>query len=363
MKQMKGTIHLPGLNGLRAIAALSVMWGHVFQSTFGDWGFVGFALPVVDDGVTLFFVISGFLITYLLLHEKEKTQDVCVSKFYIRRVLRIWPIYYLYLVIALSVTGLWSQSWLECYLFFAANIPFVVSLGIWPIVHYWSIGVEEQFYLFWPWFVKKAGSVGRLLRWAFLLFLVWLVCKYGTYLIFGKCLAYRFFAVTRFDCMMIGAMGAMLYDGKNTLFLKLTGNRVVGLICLLLLMFSRPWAGFLSAPVRSQCIALLSLMAVMSQLTQKPLLNLENKWCDSIGKISYGIYVIHPLLIFLLSKCYLHWEIRMGSIVDTIVVYGLVTLVTYLLAFLSYRFFETPFLKLKDRYAIVRSRNSIKELI
>ena len=55
---MTNSIHLPGLNGLRAIAALSVMWGHTFQSDFGDWGVDGFKLPVVADGVTLFFVIS-----------------------------------------------------------------------------------------------------------------------------------------------------------------------------------------------------------------------------------------------------------------------------------------------------------------
>lgn len=60
---MSKSIHLPGLNGLRAIAALSVMWGHTFQTTFGDWGTKGFQLPVVADGVTMFFVISGFLIT------------------------------------------------------------------------------------------------------------------------------------------------------------------------------------------------------------------------------------------------------------------------------------------------------------
>lgn len=101
---MSKSIHLPGLNGLRAVAALSVMWSHTFQDTFGDWGTVGFKLPVVADGVTMFFVISGFLITYLLLNEQEKSQTVSIPKFYMRRILRIWPIYYAYMAIALIVT-------------------------------------------------------------------------------------------------------------------------------------------------------------------------------------------------------------------------------------------------------------------
>ena len=95
-------IHLPGLNGLRALAALTVLWGHVFQKDFGDWGIEGMELPLLRfDGVTLFFVISGFLITFLLLNEMEKSGTVSIPKFYMRRVLRIWPFYYLFMVVTL----------------------------------------------------------------------------------------------------------------------------------------------------------------------------------------------------------------------------------------------------------------------
>ncbi len=69
-------IHLTGLNGLRAIAALSVVIGHTFQYTFGNWGIPVLQLPIFKGGVTLFFVISGFLITYLLLQEKKKINDI-----------------------------------------------------------------------------------------------------------------------------------------------------------------------------------------------------------------------------------------------------------------------------------------------
>lgn len=356
---MTNSIHLPGLNGLRAIAALSVMWSHTFQSTFGDWGIKGFQLPVVADGVTMFFVISGFLITYLLLNEQEKSHDISIPKFYMRRILRIWPIYYVYMAIALTVTSTWNDSNIWYYCFFGANIPFVLAAGIWPIVHYWSIGVEEQFYLFWPWLVKGVhGKTSRLLTVAITLCAVWLICKWGIYLVWGATTAYRFFAVTRFDCMMIGAIGAILYFTEAEWFNRMMGNRLLGLICLLFLFFSLPWVSIVPAPIRPQVIALLSLVCIMNQL-HHPIINLENRLCDFVGKISYGIYIIHPLLIFLLSGLYRSWEFQLPDGIASVLIYTLITLATIFIAWLSYRFYESPFLQLKNRFAIVHSQNSM----
>ena len=356
---MTNSIHLPGLNGLRAIAALSVMWGHVFQKDFGDWGTSGFSLPVVSDGVTLFFVISGFLITYLLLNEQKTSRDISIPKFYMRRILRIWPIYYVYMIIALWVTSTWHDSNIWYYGFFAANIPFILTAGIWPIVHYWSIGVEEQFYLFWPWLVKLThGKTKRLLTTAVIICVAWLACKWGLYLAYGTNTAYRFFSVTRFDCMMIGAIGAILYFMKSKLFIKILMNRTLGVACFLLLLFSQPWIDVMPAPVRPQLIAVLSIVCIASQLAN-PVINLENRVCDFIGKISYGIYVIHPLLIFGLSTLYRRADIQLPATAATILIYCIITASTILVAWLSYKFFESPFLRLKNRFAIIQSQNSM----
>ena len=356
---MSNGIHLPGLNGLRAIAALSVMWGHVFQKDFGDWGVKGFNLPVVADGVTLFFVISGFLITYLLLHEQERSRTVSIPKFYMRRILRIWPIYYLYLFVALAVTNTWHDSNIWYYCFFTANIPFIFAAGIWPVVHYWSLGVEEQFYLFWPWLVKLThGKTKGLLTIAIVVCVVWLACKWGIYLTCGTNTVYRFLAVTRFDCMMLGAIGAILYFMKIKSFSRIFQNRLLGLACFLFLLFSQLWAGFIPAPVRPQLIAVLSLVCIVSQL-EKPVINLENKMCDFIGKISYGIYVIHPLLIFCLSALYRKTGVQLSGIAATILIYCVVTAATVLIAWFSYRFVESPFLRLKNKFAVVHSQNTM----
>lgn len=340
---------------------MSVMWGHVFQSDFGNWGVAEFLLPVVADGVTLFFVISGFLITYLLLNEQQKSTSISIPKFYMRRILRIWPIYYAYMILALSVTAHWGDSNVWYYGFFAANIPFILSAGIVPIVHYWSIGVEEQFYLFWPWIVKFThGRNARLLAMAVGLCALWLLCKWGIYLGWGTTTAYRFFAVTRFDCMMIGAIGAILYFSRNTFLMRFANCRWIGAVCLLLIAFSAPWAEYIPAPVRPQIIALLSLAAILSQLGENPLINLENRLCDSVGKVSYGIYVIHPLLIMLLSGLYRTWGLANSGIGSVILIYLIVTIATYFVAWLSYRFFESPFLRIKDRFSVVLSRNTMR---
>lgn len=356
---MSKTIHLPGLNGLRAIAALSVLWGHTFQSEFGDWGVEGCILPVVADGVTLFFVISGFLITFLLLNEQAQSRAISIPKFYMRRVLRIWPIYYLYMFVALLVSSTWHDSNIWFYGFFMANIPFILYQGIILIVHYWSIGVEEQFYLFWPWLVKfTRGNNRRLSVVAVVVCVCWLACKWGIYLGCGANTAYRFFAVTRFDCMMLGAIGAVLYFEQNGVFLRMFQNRFLGLACFLLMLVSQTWARFVPAPIRPQVIAVLALVCILSQFN-RPIINLENKYCDFIGKISYGIYVIHPVLIFIFSALYRKANLQMPRGVNIILIYCLITTVTIVVAWLSYRFFESPFLKLKNKFAVIHSRNSM----
>ena len=356
---MNRTIHLPGLNGLRAIAALSVLWGHTFQPDFGNWGVEGYSLPVVADGVTLFFVLSGFLITYLLMNEQDQDKKVNIPKFYMRRVLRIWPIYFLYMAVALIATSTWRDSNLWYYCFFMANIPFIVYAGIVPIVHYWSIGVEEQFYLFWPWMVKYTrGNNKRLLTVAFVVCVIWLTCKWGIYLVYGTTTAYRFFAVTRFDCMMLGAMGAVLYFEGNRWCLRVVRNRFLGLVCFLLLLVSQLWAQYVPAPLRPQIIAVLAFVCILNQM-EHPVINLENKICDFVGKISYGIYVIHPLLVIILSGWYREANIQLPRTVSVILIYSLVTAVTIVVAWLSYRFYETPFLKLKNKFAVVQSSNTM----
>lgn len=136
------------------------------------------------------------------------------------------------------------------------------------------------------------------------------------------------------------------------------GHRVVGIISLVLLFFSVKWIALIPAPVRPQVIAVLSLVCIVSQ-QHSPIVNLENKVCDFVGKISYGIYVIHPLLIFLFSALYRRYAMQLPHGIDITVIYLTITVATILTAWLSYRFLESPFLRMKNRFAIVHSQNSM----
>lgn len=364
MLKDNSSVYLPGLNGLRAIAALSVLIAHVSLKGIADFGLPYlFDLPMAGYGVTLFFVISGFLITYLLLQEQGKTQTVDVRKFYIRRILRIWPVYYLFLsvcVVVFFMLGeqrvlLVKEMWF--YVFFAANIPFVLQNGILILVHYWSIGVEEQFYLIWPWIVKSMKT--SLLRIALLVFILLFLLKIVFWMTLGNTsLEYRFITVTRFHCMMVGAMGAILFHNEHKQFINLSTNTVVQLVSWLL--FFMVGFNILSIPavIGQELIAFASLCMIMGQIiVNRRIINLENIFFDFIGQISYGIYVIHPLIIFLLSKVYR--DINIAPALKYGLVYSSVTISTVMVAWLSYTYFEKPFLKFKSRFAVVKSSNSM----
>jgi len=357
-------IYLSGLNGLRAIAAMSVVIAHTSVKDVANFGLpLHLNIPMAGFGVTLFFVISGFLITFLLLQEKKKHDDIDIKKFYVRRILRIWPIYYLFIFICICVFLFIDKSHeiiqkeLWFYVFFAANVPFIFQQGILILVHYWSIGVEEQFYLFWPWIVRF--SKDKLLKIAVLifsgLFFIKLICWW---LMGNDSLAYRFLTVTRFHCMMIGAVGAILYFKKHTLFLKMFSNKIVQLIAWSVFFILGLGIFHIPAVVVQELIAICSLSMIIGQVSiESRIINLENKVCDFIGKISYGIYVIHPLIILLLSRLYKNIEITQS--LKYILVYVSVIILTLLVAWLSYSYFEQPFLKLKNKFAVVKSSNSM----
>lgn len=363
-------VYFPGLNGLRAIAALTVLFGHVFQRDFADWGEVPGHVPMYGQGVTLFFVISGFLITYLLLVEKETTATVSVPKFYLRRILRIWPLYYAFIaacVIVMAVLGMKDEivnGTLWYYIFLGANIPFAVAAGLPLIVHLWSIGVEEQFYLFWPWIVKHSKSI---LKSAVIICMIWIIARYASYAYSicefgiggGKMLIYRLLSVTRFQCMMIGSIGAVLYYRRNPYIMFFTKKYVQILLWALLIGFAF-YEKFLPSVVVAEFVAVMSLGLIVGQVSSKGFINLENAFFDFVGKISYGIYVIHPLLLFLLSRLWRSMHITCPVWIQCVLIYIISIATTIFVAHLSYRFFESRILRYKNRFAVVNSRNSFK---
>ena len=354
-------MYLPGLNGIRAVAALSVLFGHMW-SPFGNWGIGApvFRIPWPEAPVTTFFVISGFLITYLLMNEVEKTGDVSIGKFYMRRILRIWPLYYGYMVLALITVAAFkgeinSAAWF--YTFFSGNISHAIGIGIIPLYHFWSLGVEEQFYAWYPWMVKYNKK--HILYAVCGLCVLWFGLKLGSYAVLGKGLVYRIIGVTQFDCMMLGAAGAIMYYQGTEWFKRFCSNRWVAIAAWVLFFASGIYSGYIPAPIRNEFIAMVSLLVIMAGLLRKPIL--ENKVMNYLGKISYGIYVIHPVLLYvgtrLLSNVLSQYD---RSQIQELVCFAIflgITGLTIGLAALSYKYYEMPFLRMKERFAVVKSTN------
>lgn len=357
---MQDRLYLQGLNGIRAVAALSVLFCHMW-APFGDWGVhSSIHIQWPAGPVTTFFVISGFLITYLLMNEVGKTGDVSIGKFYMRRILRIWPLYYGYFVLSLIAVAAFKgeingAAWFIT--FFSSNISHAIGIGIIPLYHFWSLGVEEQFYAWYPWMVKYNKK--HILYAVCGLCVLWFGLKLGTYVLSNKGLVYRIFNTTQFDCMMLGAAGAIMYYRGTKWFIQLCGNRWIAVTAWILFFTSGLWADYVPSPFRSETIACVSLMVIMAGLVRKPIL--ENKVMNYLGKISYGIYVIHPLLLYIGTTLFGGWLSRYE---DTQIQGGVcfaifigITGLTIGLAALSYSYFEMPFLRMKDKFTVVKSTN------
>lgn len=368
------TIYFSGLNGIRAIAAIAVVITHVLEAlsrfhlnpltaifgTFPNGQPKDYLLG--DYGVTIFFALSGFLITYLLQAEKDK-QDINIKKFYIRRVLRIWPLYYMYMAVCVTVALLTGYTLelvpLLLYLFFAANIPFIFNnLGGIPYMgHYWSLGVEEQFYLFWPWLNKKLKQ-NTLIKLTITIIAIIMLCRIGIHFLYRPdTLLEKGINITRFHCMMIGGLGAIFYKRKSALFLKLIDNKWTQIFCWLVVLSMAINKYKLASFIDNEFISVVTVCIIIGQINIKNrIVNLETSVFNFLGKISYGIYIIHPLVILLFQKTINRFEIAPTP--KYLILFIGVTVLSILLAYLSYTYVEKYFLTFKKKFEVVKSSAS-----
>jgi peptidoglycan/LPS O-acetylase OafA/YrhL len=364
----KRALHLDGLNGIRAIAAIAVVISHVTQhlANFNLDPYIFGKMPdgsprgllLAGGGVSMFFSLSGFLITYLLLLEKAERNKVNIRFFYIRRILRIWPLYYLFIGICLITMHFSGDKvnpgTLLFYIFYAPNIPFVLGTSIPVLAHYWSLGVEEQFYLFWPWVVAKTK---KKLEWVVFFGIVFLITLklIARYLCPGhdNSFFYQFIHVTRFHCMLIGALGAIFFVKKNTLFIKICTHKISQLVAWGVLAALALNQFHIASVIDGELLSAITVVIILGQATKvNRLVNLQTKIPDFFGKISYGIYVYHPLIIWLISLVFVN--IKIEGMFKYLVIYSATIAATIGIAYLSYSYFEKWFLKMKLNYAIIK---------
>lgn len=385
----RGKVFFPGLNELRFFAAFAVIIHHVEQlkSLYGYKNY--FTNPFIDiiggSSVTFFFVLSGFLITYLLLVERRNTSTINVKNFYIRRTLRIWPLYYLLGILSLFIlpffTGLHVPGWqtelannhlgqIVLYLLFLPNVA-LVFLGTIPHANQvWSIGVEEQFYLVWPLLVKYAKSVvwaiqqvmiGYLTLKLVLLFAIKIPLinpdLVGTFTKF-----YDLLSLTRIDCMAIGGIGAYLLFNQHAILSSIYSKFTQYLTYAIAILFVVA-GGFRSGFLwhfNEEIFACISCIIIINIATNsQSIIKIKNRYLDYLGRISYGLYMYHCLAIslaFYLVNKFTNYSISEFS--GSFWAYVLAISITIIFSIASYHLMEYKFIKQKHKYSQVISGSS-----
>ncbi len=351
--------HLKGLNTYRAIAACVVIIGHVEIFKLKNGFANALDLPFFKYtgqhiGVILFFALSGFLITLLLLREKENFQSIRLKDFYLRRIFRVWPLYYLVLLLSWLLLD-YSPSMnttLLCLTIFP-NIAHAFDIGWTASPQVWSIGVEEQFYLGWPLIVK---NVRRLLIGLVLFFGFYSLLPHALTPIMNKLGADRssvllmssIFYGTKFNCMAAGGIFAVLYHQKHRIATLLNRNLFIA-YGFIILPFALWFAGFHLKYFTDEFYSLLFAISILNVSTNPEVINIDYKIPNFLGKISYGIYMYHWILLELLFKA--HIFNAGNAILLNLMIYSLTFGSTILVASLSYHFLERPLLQYKDRFS------------
>jgi peptidoglycan/LPS O-acetylase OafA/YrhL len=308
----------PELDALRFFAFLFVFIGHGLEVNVRTGVLhrfpllargVSFLTHAGGFGLSLFFFLSSFLITTLLMLERERVGTIALRSFYMRRILRIWPLYFTFMAVAFIIGRLWEPARfgphaLLAFYAISANW-YVIAAGQLPITvtFLWSISVEEQFYLIWPTCVRRLSANGI-----------------------------RYFCI---GLLIAGFTGIAALAYEHTAILNIWFNSITesiffasgGLLALLILVGVNA--------------LLLAFLHLPRQALMKPLVYL--------GRISYGLYVFHGISILVARHFLAH---RMPGGIWLIPTFAL----TVLLAVLSYEFFEKPFLRLKHRFEVVHSR-------
>jgi peptidoglycan/LPS O-acetylase OafA/YrhL len=346
--------HLPKLDGIRTIAVFLVIISHYFD--FGENANLGYL------GVNLFFFLSGYLITSLLMRDRNRidssdlTIAMALKNFYIRRSLRIFPLYYLVIIFLFIIgdgrTGTHVRQDIGYYGFYIVNIKYYLEQS-WDGIasHFWSLSVEEQYYLFWP----------------FIFFICpkkWL--RYSVILVGFICIIYKVYLTqtheSKFNHILLATcaykfcLGSLLTLSTSWMDSKLLqGNKIhlifilatFAYICTLIYPMNMYWF------IQDLCafgLFLYLLMFVRYVNTGFWHYFLSHPVVKHMGLISYGIYVYHLIIPWIFTNILK----RLGgtSIVDEYhLFYPLCILGTIAVSHFSYFYFEKYFLKLKSRFS------------
>jgi peptidoglycan/LPS O-acetylase OafA/YrhL len=355
--------HIPALDGIRGLAVLMVLVFHIFQvepapqQTLARLGYA--ATRFGQTGVDLFFVLSGFLITGILYDSKGSRRYFL--NFYGRRTLRIFPLYYGFSLVMLvlmprllgfPMTGL---SWLSLATF-SSNFALAAGTDGGQLGHYWSLAIEEQFYLIWPFFVFSLGRAA-LMRFCLISMIAAGLLRFvvGTQGISAFMLT-----PCRIDTLLVGAMLALAARGplglvewsRRALLVALAALAVGLPICLTMRGSGSAWLQVVKYPLIACLYGAVLVIGVCAPPKSWADRLLSIRLLNRLGKYSYGIYIYHPPIIHAIS-----WIAALAMANSWLpaghpgLILGIkIALIgggSYAIAWASWHGFEKPFLSLK----------------
>lgn len=366
-------IHFHSIDALRFFAFLKVYFLHV--PIQGDFPIFSYLKEGGGIGVAFFFVLSGFLITYLLVFDKIQNGQINVKKFLIRRSLRIWPLYYLMVMIVFLLpyefkqnSGLhmvgggydldwrYSFTFLENYKMLILDLPVKTT----PLVVFWSLCIEEHFYLLWMvilFFIpvkhfKKFLIFGFVIAWA---------ARIVEPIIFESSRIDTNDLFTNLDYFagggLLGLWIAKNYDNASKTIQKIPIwiKWLLVLIVVSAVIFQKEVLPYNTGTVffifRSSIIAILFTALIAVFVPTDSTIKIRSKTLSYLGKISYGLYVYHMIWIHVAFQYCSTNNIKIDDWL-TLSVFILITLGgSILVSALSFRFFEEPFLILREKIA------------
>ncbi len=346
------------LDGLRGYAALLVVLSHMPQISDTELG-RSFYLMIQDLnlgylGVDLFFVLSGFLITRILIREKE-TGKFSFKLFYIKRALRIFPIYFLTIIVCGLIFSWEGMGYLSIY---TANYYFTFNVSPHPLQHTWSLSVEEHYYLIWPLIIYFFDSKTiRNYSWMIVALIV-LLSLVLVYEIFGAEISDRLIHMgTEFRIISLCLGSTLAFCEKRIMGLKKENASrwllLFGLVTFLLVILTQQKifeAWFPPHAMRlflfSFCSTFIFLLVLLQEKRKNAIDALfGNKYIRYIGNISYGLYLYHFPIFY-------GWGITKDQLNGKPLEFSeflLPLLLSVLIASASYKFIEKPLMKCRAK--------------
>jgi peptidoglycan/LPS O-acetylase OafA/YrhL len=355
--------YINGLNTLRGIAVLLVIRQHWAPYGFKSFPILSFfylkVLPSGDFGVDFFFVLSGFLISNILIQQKEES-DLnsrlnLIKKFIIRRSLRIFPIYFLCLLLLYIFNFPDVRKYIIYFATYTSNFLIFHQFSWNSLAHIWTLAVEEQFYLIWPVVIIFTPKKYLLtLTVSFIFFST--ICNLITEQKYGY-----FAKVLTFNCFSSFAIGGLyaysLINEKSGDIIKKTIFSILPLAVILYILYE---AGIHTAPLRLiNSIISISIIILVAENRYGSIMSaiINNKVLTNLGKISYGVYLYHYMVPTYYSMFLIYIEKKLniynnpGMLMNQPYVIDVFQfLILILISSLSYYFIEIKILKLKKHF-------------